>query len=318
MTSQIRVLDASRSEIGESPLWSDDEQCLYWVDINGRALHRFDWRTAWSRQYAIPERIGSIALHASGGLVAALESGIHHLRLEDDGVACLLLAPAIFREPNIRFNDGRCDRSGRFWVTSISMDMNRGHPCGCLWRFDHRGLVQMLDGLFIGNGLAFSPGGETLYLADTHVDVQRVWAFDLDSAANLSNRREFIDMRSFPGRPDGATVDRTGGYWVCGNGGHVVMRFRPDGAPDRTIELPMEQPTMCCLGGPDGRHMFITSMKPCKTHPQALDGATLMLQPRVHAIAEAKFYLPNVNASETTQGVFNHVKASRQTYEKPF
>ena len=55
------VLDA-RAELGECPVWAEDEQVLYWVDIRGRALHRFDPATGDDRAWPLPQQCGSFAL----------------------------------------------------------------------------------------------------------------------------------------------------------------------------------------------------------------------------------------------------------------
>ena len=70
------ALDA-RAQLGECPLWSVAEQALYWVDISGRAIHRFAPATGVDQQWPMPSEPGCIALAASGGLVAALRDGFY-------------------------------------------------------------------------------------------------------------------------------------------------------------------------------------------------------------------------------------------------
>jgi sugar lactone lactonase YvrE len=246
----VEALCPVRNRVGESPVWSVAEQALYWVDIEGRALHRFDWATRQERRWALAERVGCIALHAGGGLIAGMETGVFRLQPgAGDDIRVELLQGVQFAQPGMRFNDGRCDRQGRFWLSSMVMDMSLAQPAGVLYRYDARGLVPMLEGLITGNGLGFSPDGRTLYLSDSHPKVQRVWAFDLDAEGNLSNRREFIDMNQHPGRPDGAAVDEDGAYWICGNDAGQVHRFLPDGRLERSLRLPLSKPAMCSFGG---------------------------------------------------------------------
>eukprot|EP01041_Mallomonas_annulata_P032073 gene32073-54494_t len=42
---QAQVLSPTRDRVGESPVWSVAQQALYWVDIEGRTVHRLDWQT---------------------------------------------------------------------------------------------------------------------------------------------------------------------------------------------------------------------------------------------------------------------------------
>lgn len=289
----VQTLCDVRNRVGESPLWSPAEQALYWVDIEARRLHRHDWQTREAQHWELPERIGCIALHASGGLVAGMETGIYRLRPQRRGqIEVVPLHQITFSQPGMRFNDGRCDRAGRLWLSSMVMDMSQASPAGVLYRYDRRGLVPMVDGLITGNGLAFSPDGRTLYLSDSHPSVRRVWAFDLDAEGNLANRREFIDMNQHPGRPDGAAVDVHGGYWICGNDAGQVHRFTPQGELARSIGLPVSKPAMCSFGGPDMRHLFITSIPPAQPadgFDAALDGAVFVTEPGLRGLPETPF-----------------------------
>jgi sugar lactone lactonase YvrE len=108
----------------------------------------------------------------------------------------------------------------------------------------------------------------------------------------LSNRREFVDMNRFPGRPDGAAVDADGGYWTCGNDAGQLHRFRPDGTLDRSIAVPVSKPSMCAFGGPELDHLFITSIVPAAPvdgFDAALDGAVLVTRPGVRGLPEPAF-----------------------------
>jgi sugar lactone lactonase YvrE len=288
------VLCAVRNQVGESPVWSVAEQALYWVDIEGRRVHRFDWARQAERSWPTPERVGCIALHRGGGVLAAMESGLFRLRLGDDGsVDCSLLHALRFPRDGMRFNDGRCDAQGRFWVTSMVRDMSLADASGALYRCDAHGLSAPLVGdLVTGNGLGFAPDGRTLYLSDSHPTVQRVWAFDLDANGTPSNRREFVDMNRHPGRPDGAAVDAEGGYWSCANDAGLVHRFLPDGRLDRSIAVPVAKPSMCAFGGPELDLLFITSITPAapsEGHNPALAGAVFVTRPGVHGLPEPLF-----------------------------
>lgn len=265
------VLCEVRDTVGESPLWSVEEQALYWVDIEGRAIRRFEWATQRVQSWACAERVGCIALHGDGGLLAAMETGIFHLRLYDSGeVSPSRLATVAHGREGMRFNDGRCDRAGRFWAGTMVRDMSLADPAGVLMRLDGgldgtgtpslRG--PFVDGLITPNGLGFSPDGHTMYLSDSHPRSQMVWAFDLDADGTPTRRREFVDMKLHPGRPDGAAVDAEGAYWICANDAGLVHRFLPDGRLERSLRVPVAKPSMCAFGGPQLDWLFITSIRP--------------------------------------------------------
>ncbi len=290
----MKTLGGVRNLVGESPLWSVAEQALYWVDIEGRRLHRYEWNSGAECSWPMAERIACIALHADGGLIAAMETGIFRLTIADAGDAtAVLLHAANFPRAGMRFNDGRCDRAGRFWVTSMVMDMSLAANDGALYRCDELGLsASPITGLVTGNGLGFSPDGSTMYLSDSHPTVRQIWAFDLAADGTATQRRPFGAMPPAAGRPDGAAVDAEGGYWICGNDGGQVHRFLPDGRLDRSIQVPVSKPSMCAFGGPDMNQLFITSIKPPQPvagFDAALDGAVFITQPGVRGLPETPY-----------------------------
>jgi len=129
-------------QVGESPLWSPTEQMLHWVDIEGRQVHRSGLTTGEQARWALPERPACLALHADGGLVCALESSVVQLTLRDDGQSSIApMATVQHPAEGMRFNDGRCDRHGAFWVTSMVMNMGLASPLGQLFRLDRQGLT---------------------------------------------------------------------------------------------------------------------------------------------------------------------------------
>ena len=290
----IEVVSDVRCAVGESPLWSPIERALYWVDIEGRALHRWQPGDCRSTQWVLDERPACIALHAQGGLLCALESSVAHLHVHDDGQLKWAppLATVSHGQPGMRFNDGRCDRKGAFWVGSMVMNMGLAAPAGLLYRLHADGLQHLpLAPLVVPNGLAFSPDGRTMYLSDSHPSVRQIWAFDLADDGTPTGRRVFVDMKLHPGRPDGAAVDAEGCYWICANDAGLVHRFTPGGQLDRSIAVPVSKPSMCAFGGARLDELFITSIRPATPPPGeiALAGATFVCRPGAQGLAETPF-----------------------------
>ena len=289
----FRVLSASRDRVGESPVWSVAAQALYWVDIEGRTIHRFDWATGAQQSWQLQERIGCIALSARGTVIAAMETGIFEVSLTQPPTV-RLLASVVHSAPGMRFNDGRCDASGRLWVGSMCMNMALASPQGQLYALDEKGLsAPRVSRLITPNGLGFSPDGHRMYLSDSHPSVQKIWTFAFDVAeATLDERAEWVDMMPLPGRPDGAAVDAQGCYWICANDAGLVHCFSPDGALLRSLPVPVSKPAMCAFGGPLLEHLFVTSIQPAQSAPgyeASLDGAVFVCQPGVRGREEPVF-----------------------------
>jgi len=255
--TETRRVPGIDGELLECPLWCPREHVLWFVDIVAPALYRHDPATGAVRRYVMPADIGSFALAKDGGLIVALRTGIH--RFDPASGRLALLAAADYDQKTIRFNDGRCDRQGRFFVGS--MYEPRDGAKGALYRLDPGGrLARVVEGVTIANGLAFSPDGRIAYFADS--PTRRIWRFDVDLATGaLSNRRPFATLSDAQGRPDGAAVDAEGGYWVAGIDAGVVHRFRPDGRHDRSVAVPSRWPTMPAFGGADMRDVYVTSLR---------------------------------------------------------
>ncbi|MBV8618059.1 MAG: SMP-30/gluconolactonase/LRE family protein [Curvibacter sp.] len=291
------VLDA-RCGVGESPLWSVAEQALYWVDIPAGRLHRWDAQSGLSRHWQAPEMLACLARRGDGpGFVGGMESGLFTLTTpEAAALECHRLAEVAHAAPGMRFNDGRCDRQGRFWAGTMVMDMAARRAAGALYRFDARGLQPMLQGLLVPNGLGFSPDGRTLYLSDSHPASQAIWAFDYDPDDGVPQRqRLWVDMKTLPGRPDGAAVDEDGGYWICANDAGMVHRFTPQGRLDRSLPLPVAKPAMCAFGGAQLDTLYVTTIRPADLapHEQPLAGAVFALRPGVRGLPEPAFAGPS-------------------------
>ena len=281
--------------VGESPLWSVLQQRWYWVDIPRKTIWSYDPATQSTHSWLCSEMVANIALTTAGTLIAAMESGIFHITLQDGpAVNASLLAALPEAGPGIRFNDGRCDRQGRYWSGTMFMDMAAARDIGNLYRYttDDGLSAPVVSQLLTQNGLAWSPDGKTMYLSDSHPQRQLIWAFDYDTDSGTPHgQRVFADMTNMAGRPDGAAVDTYGCYWICANDGAAVVRFTPEGKVDRTISLPMKKPAMCSFGGSNLDELMITSINPDPQTPDAWAGQTLIIRPGAQGIAETLFPL---------------------------
>ena len=293
MTAEL-IVDA-RNAVGECPVWVPEENALYWVDIPNGGLQRWSAASGHSAAWKAPQMLACIARTTAGNWVAGMETGFFQLTPHDDGsLDTTALASVEHPRPDMRLNDGRCDRQGRFWAGSMVLNMGLNAPEGRLYRYGARqsGVIEaQLDGFIVPNGLGFSPDGKTMYLSDSHPDVQLIWAFDYDTDTGTpSNRRVFVDMNHFPGRPDGAAVDAEGCYWICANDAGLIHRFAPDGRLDFSLEVPVKKPTMCAFGGSRMDTLFVTSIRPGDDHdPQSLAGGVFALNPNVKGLPEPLF-----------------------------
>ncbi len=287
--TDIRLLVDARNKLGEGPVWDIAEQALYWVDIEGRRLHRRDHAGGAVRVWEFPERIGSFALRARGGMVCALESGFAFFDPDTAKIDWIARPEAMIARN--RFNDGKCDRAGRFWAGTMDLQM-REHT-GSLFRLDPDLSVHRVDGAIgISNSVAWSADDRTLYFADT-LDGE-IHAYDYDAASGaVANRRLFVSTRHEAGNPDGSTVDADGFLWNAQWNGWQLVRYAPDGSVDRTVRLPVRYPTSCMFGGPDLATLFVTSaiwdLDEAARAAQPWAGGVLAFEPGVRGLPEPRF-----------------------------
>ncbi|HEV7912223.1 MAG TPA: SMP-30/gluconolactonase/LRE family protein [Albitalea sp.] len=261
----ITAAVAEPSLLGESPMWHPREQLLYWCDIPGRRLNRFDPRSGVSSHWSFDCEPASCAPRLDRALLLAMRDGLW--RFDTDGGKRTLISAPPYDPTKERFNDGKCDPQGRFWVGTIYEP--RDPALAALYCHDGHELKRKADGITVSNGLGFSPDGRTMYWSDTKAHT--IYAFDFDPpTGELSRRHVFAsfplkqpgqDLDDYGGRPDGAAVDVDGCYWVAMFEGQRLLRLSPSGELLREVVLPVRCPTMPCFGGPDLRTLYITTSR---------------------------------------------------------
>ncbi|RAS24733.1 SMP-30/gluconolactonase/LRE family protein [Paraburkholderia bryophila] len=296
---RVEAAGEAPAMVGESPVWRAAEQALYWVDIPAQKIVRLAVEAGQRSEWRLPERVACIAFDRHGTVLAGCETGLFAVTLSETATAdgqslqaeARKLAAPSFACEDMRFNDGRCDRQGRFWSGTMVQDMSLANPAGALYRFDERGVLSapVIDVLITQNGLAWSPDGATMYLSDSHPLRRQIWAFDYDIDAGAPrNRRVFADLNHHVGRPDGAAVDADGCYWICANDAGRLLRFTPQGKLDREIVVPAVKPAMCAFGGRDLDTLFVTSIRPA-TGASEHDGHLFAVRPGVTGLPEPEY-----------------------------
>jgi sugar lactone lactonase YvrE len=250
--------------LGESPLWHPLEQCLYYVDIVERQVLCLREGEAQPRVWQLDSEPGCIAALAGGGLLVAQRNGLWRLDTTSGAHECLMSPP--FDPGKQRFNDGKPDAQGRFWVGTID-DARR--PEAGLYRVAAGQCQRMVEGITTANGLAWSPDQRCMYGSDTKAHAIYAWDFDASSGA-ISRRRVFAQfeprqadqaLNDYAGRPDGAAVDAEGCYWVAMFEGQRLLRLSPAGELLQTVHLPVRCPTMPAFGEADLRTLYITTAR---------------------------------------------------------
>ncbi|HEY1126044.1 MAG TPA: SMP-30/gluconolactonase/LRE family protein [Sphingobium sp.] len=284
-TQTVELALDARAELGEGPRWHQAERRLYWVDIARNQLHRFDPATGADEFRTFNAPVGCFAFRAAGGLILAMKDG---LALLDHWEGDLRpFGEQIFADkPELRFNDGRTDPAGRFWVGSVNMPKSARDAA--LYRVDPGGGIAFIEGgMLTCNGAAFSADGTVFRHADTPSHELRAYAVD-PVTGTLSHRHI---VRRFPegrGRPDGGSFDAEGAYWSALFDGGRVVRLDEAGEILTTVELPVTRPTMIVFGGSDLRTAYVTSAR------SGLSDAQLETQPHAGGIFSFRVDVPGL------------------------
>ncbi len=267
---QVRLAWALAAQLGEGPAWIGHERALWFVDIEGRRLHRFDPATGAGRDFPMPGRCSFVLPSDDGALVVGMELALH--RVVDGGLAGRIAE--VGGNPRCRTNDATVDPRGRLWFGT--MDLGQQAPIGQVQVFD-RGALRAVGGqCAITNGPAISPDGGVLYHVDTLGGI--VWEFDISAHEALVGGREFVRIAPGDGYPDGVTVDAQGCVWVALWGGWCVRRYAPGGELLLEVPMPCAQVTKLAFGGDGLRTAFVTTAR------TGLDAGALRAQPLAGAL----------------------------------
>ncbi|MCO4881482.1 SMP-30/gluconolactonase/LRE family protein [Paraburkholderia caribensis] len=252
------VLPAAAA-LGECPRWDERRAKLWWVDINAPALNSFDPKTGENSAIPMPENIGCFSLTEDDGFIAGMRTGI--FLLDAKGQVVRKLCANAENPATSRFNDGRCDARGRFWLGTL--DEPKAGDSAALYRYANGALTKMDAGLLTSNGMAFSPDYRWCYHSDTPRFTIYRHPYDIDSG-EVGPREDWVKFQPTPtdrGRPDGASVDSEGYYWSALYEGGRVVRISPEGKVVEEHPLPARCPTMCAFGGDDLRTLYVTTAR---------------------------------------------------------
>ena len=286
-TASLPVANA----LGECILWDEAKRELLWTDLTESRLYLHDLSTGATRHVQFDDYLCSFGLvKGEDSLICAFRTGI---AIVDRSTWSPTWIHHLKSRSGVRFNDGRVDRRGRFWVGSlIDGPTDPEGVTGELFSVDARGRVQPhLDGILIPNSLCWSPDGTTMYFTDS--PTREIHAFEFDPETGSLGARSLFARTAEGASPDGSTVDADGFLWNAEWGSGKVVRYAPDGRADHTIDLPVSQATCVAFGGDDLSDLYVTTARiglteeALKSEPRA--GDVFVFETSVRGLREQRF-----------------------------
>ncbi|HZH58053.1 MAG TPA: SMP-30/gluconolactonase/LRE family protein [Metabacillus sp.] len=277
MAYQAELVVHQKAILGEGPHW--DGHVLYWVDIMSKRLHRYNPEQHHNETFQLDQYIGAVIPSLNGQLVVGLQNGIHALDLQSGSLT--LIGDPETELPHNRFNDGKCDPSGRLYIGTMDVNAERGK--GSLYRLDLSGqLKKMISPVTISNGLAWSPDEKFMYFIDTPTGEVSTFTYDKQTG-DIVFKETAVRIPNEMGSPDGMTIDQEGMIWVAHWGGSRVTRWDPHiGKQLDEVHVPAPNVTSCTFGGQNLDELYITTAR------QGLTEEELALSPQAGGLFKVK------------------------------
>lgn len=255
MTQNLSVAVNTQSTLGEGTIWDDRRKCLFWVDIYQGILHRLDPKSGEHKSIKTGGFLGSVVPSEKEELILLINRSFVSLNWENETFETIGEVEKEIEEN--RFNDGKCDPSGRFWAGTMPQPEDKASG-GLYCLKNDLTIEQKLSNIHISNGIVWTSDKQTMYYIDT--PTKEVWAFDYDDQSGaINNKRVVINIAENEGFPDGMTIDNEDKLWIAHWGGYQVGRWDPTtGEKIFSVRLPVSQVTSCAFGGTNLDQLYIT------------------------------------------------------------
>lgn len=249
----------SQCALGEGPIWDDQRQQIFWVDILGKKVHRADENGQNYKAFSTPDHVSNIFLTKNGDdLILCLPDAFYLWNPETEQFRKWVDMPEY--DKKVRTNDGFCDVHGNLWIGTMALSEKPN--LGKLYLLDHdRKWHTILDRTSIPNGIRCLSDGKTYYFIDTPTQLIRQFKFD-PKKISWELEREVIKIPKDKGHPDGMSMDAEGRLWVSLFNGYGVVCVDPESGEiiDR-IKVAAPQVTANIFGGKAGNQLFITTAR---------------------------------------------------------
>ncbi|XP_044727983.1 regucalcin-like [Chrysoperla carnea] len=293
--------------LGEEPHWDNETQVLYFVDVKGKDLFKYDPQSGdiTSLHFDDCENL-DIAIPVKGydnlflvGIDRRLtllewngENSTINFQIYNSQFKYLTsVEPS---HPSNRFNDGKADKNGRLWIGTLDPQIST-NPLkfvpdeATLYRViitknSNAEVTPAISPVTVSNGLAWNKANNKFYYIDTATRKIVKYDYDADEGTIKNKQLAFdFEKNGVKGYPDGMTIDENDHLWVAVYGGGSVIKVNPQcNQLLQTVIIPTTQVTSTMFGGPNLDDLYVTTAK------EGLSPEELQQQPQAGAVFRIK------------------------------
>lgn len=242
----------------EGCVWDEKKERLYFLDIEKFRI--YCWREKEELSFLqLHTFVSAVVLNGDGTLTAALSDGLY--RVDFDSGKTVQIMRSGFLE-NLRYNDGKCDMYGDFWVGSMYADQEKDGATGggSLFCISNGKVIAEYPGYTIPNGMDWENG--LFFHTETSEKRISVYRQEPGVRGQIGEKLGEIDLSKESGAPDGMCIDESGHLWIAMWGGSQVIGYDPaKGEIFERIPVPDQNVSCCVFGGKEGNRLFITTAR---------------------------------------------------------
>ena len=275
----VSVIDHPPCQLGESPLWCEQYNVLYWIDIPVGNIWRYNLTTQQTSLFwSAGEPVGAVTLNHDRHLIVFAVSGVYLLKEKSGIFTKIRLFDTNFKEGE-RFNDCYTDAYGRVYAGTLQPNSQQGRMI--VYEKNKKQRV-LLENLRVSNGMAVSHDHKYFYHVDSGLGTITRYQFDIN-LGQLVDSNIFFQLKQNNGSPDGMQMDEEGCLWIACWNGNKIIRINQQGKLIDTIRLKEVCPTSVCFGGEDLSTIFITTTRYQKYQTKK-SGQVLQVKVRVRGL----------------------------------
>jgi len=252
---KIKLVWKLRNNLGESPIWVENLNSIFFVDINRKKFFQYNLKNQKKLIYKVDKKIGFIAHKKKFEFILGLKGEI---RFVDIKKKITLKSIKIKDHDFNRINDGKIDSEGNIWFGTMD-EHERGISSGSLFCIDKKNKIHQVDkGYITPNGPAFINKNQMFYTDSKKKTIYKIFHKKFKVRKKIIFKKFNKDLKI---SPDGMDVDKFGNLWVCFFRGYCVMIFDRYGKKIHKFNFPAKNITSCTFAEKNQEKVFFTSAR---------------------------------------------------------